>query len=84
VEDVIIIGAGVAGLTAANYLHKAGVGYKIIERNNQVGGRIMTSNQDGYLMDHGFQVFLPAYPEAKAILDYEKLNFAKRESRSDG
>jgi protoporphyrinogen oxidase len=70
-QDCIIIGAGVAGLTAANYLEDKGFSPLIIEATSRVGGRVKTDVRDGYRMDRGFQVFLPSYPEAKRILDYD-------------
>jgi protoporphyrinogen oxidase len=69
-----IIGAGISGLTAAYYLEKEGHQINIIEKSDRVGGRMKTDKVDGYLLDRGFQVFLTAYPEAKAILDYETLD----------
>ncbi|MFT4534331.1 MAG: protoporphyrinogen oxidase [Saprospiraceae bacterium] len=70
----VIVGAGVAGLTAAYYLHKSGRDYQIIEATDRVGGRIKTDIVDGYRLDRGFQVFLTAYPEAKRILEYNSLD----------
>lgn len=72
--QIIIIGAGVAGLTCAHYLKSAGRDVLIIERSDAPGGRIRTDLYDGYRMDRGFQIFLTAYPEAKEILDYEELD----------
>ncbi|MCH8553924.1 MAG: FAD-dependent oxidoreductase [Schleiferiaceae bacterium] len=69
-----IIGAGITGLTAANYLKEAGVTYTIFEKSHKVGGRVQTDAHDGFLLDHGFQVFLTGYPEAKRLLDYKALD----------
>ncbi|MGK0389867.1 MAG: phytoene dehydrogenase-like protein [Maribacter sp.] len=69
-----IIGAGISGLTAAYYLQKEGHQVNIIEKSDRVGGRMKTDKVDGYLLDRGFQVFLTAYPEAKAVLDYDALD----------
>lgn len=76
-EKVIIIGAGIAGLTAAIELEKAGFKPTILEGSESIGGRVKTDNVDGHLLDHGFQVLLTAYPEAQHYLDYEKLNLKK-------
>ncbi len=73
-QTITIIGAGIAGLTAAVYLHKKGHKIKIIEATDRAGGRIKTDLIDGYRFDRGFQVLLTDYPETKALLDYEKLN----------
>jgi protoporphyrinogen oxidase len=72
--DVLIIGAGMAGLTAAKVLKSSGKKIKIIEAADRPGGRVATDEADGFLFDRGFQVLLTAYPEAKRFLDYEALN----------
>ena len=74
---ITIIGAGIAGLTAAVHLHKNGFKIQILEASNRAGGRVKTDKIDGFLLDHGFQVFLDSYPEAKKILDYKALNLKK-------
>ncbi len=73
-KDVIIIGGGLSGLTAANYLHRQGLSIQLLEASDRVGGRVKTENKNGFLLDRGFQVFATAYPEAKVLLDYEKLD----------
>ena len=72
-KDVIIIGAGLAGLTAAKVLKQAGKSVLVIESSNAVGGRVQTDEVNGFLLDRGFQVLLTAYPEAKRFLNYEAL-----------
>ncbi len=72
--DILIIGAGLSGLSAATYLQRYGYRVKILEADDRVGGRVKTDSYQGFLMDRGFQVFLTAYPEAKALLDYEALD----------
>lgn len=72
--NTIIIGAGLAGLTAARTLHEKGIDYQLIEATDRVGGRVKTDIVDGYRLDHGFQVLLTAYPEAKRWLDYDQLD----------
>lgn len=75
--EVIIIGAGLAGLTAAKVLKTAGKSVLVLEASDRTGGRVRTDEVDGYLLDRGFQVFLTAYSEAKALLDYDKLELCK-------
>jgi len=75
--EVIIIGAGIAGLTAAKILKAAGKSVLVLEASDGVGGRVRTDELDGYLLDRGFQVFLTAYPEAKKLLDYKALELRK-------
>lgn len=71
--SVIIIGGGLAGLTAARHLQSQGIDFLLLEASDRVGGRVKTDVVDGFRLDHGFQVLLTAYPEAQAQLDYESL-----------
>jgi len=73
-HDVIIVGAGIAGLTAAIQLQKRGLNIRVIEASDRVGGRMKTDKVDGFLLDKGFQVLLTAYPETQQLLNYEQLN----------
>lgn len=73
-KSVVIIGAGIAGLTAAKILKEKGCKVLILEASDGIGGRVRTDEKDGYLLDRGFQVLLTAYPEAKALLDYDALD----------
>jgi phytoene dehydrogenase-like protein len=72
-SDVIIVGAGLAGLACARHLNDAGIPFVILEGGRRIGGRIKTDQVDGFLLDHGFQVLQTAYPEARRTLDYERL-----------
>ncbi len=72
--DVIIVGAGIAGLTAANVLKASGKKILMIEASDAVGGRVRSDHKDGFILDRGFQVLLTAYPEAKEFLNYKKLD----------
>ena len=72
--EVIIIGAGLAGLTAAKVLKASGKKVLIIEASDAVGGRVRTDDVEGFLLDRGFQVLLTAYPETKRFLNYGALN----------
>ena len=56
--DVIIVGAGIAGLTAAKILKAANKKILLIESSDGVGGRVRTDHKDGFLLDRGFQVML--------------------------
>ena len=72
--DVLIIGAGLAGLCCARTLHQAGVPFAILEASDGVGGRVRTDRVEGFLLDRGFQVLQTAYPEARRVLDYPNLD----------
>jgi phytoene dehydrogenase-like protein len=71
---VIIVGAGLAGLTCAKVLSECGVAVTVFEASDGVGGRVRTDASDGFLLDRGFQVYFTAYPIAKRHLDHEKLD----------
>lgn len=71
--DVLVIGAGLAGLQCARTLQRAGVHTVVWEAGDAVGGRIRTDRIDGFLMDRGFQVLNPAYPAVQRLVDVEAL-----------
>jgi phytoene dehydrogenase-like protein len=72
--DAVVVGAGMAGLVAAQHLREAGKSVKIIEKGKQPGGRVRTDEVQGFRLDRGFQVLLTAYPEAQRYFDYEALD----------
>jgi len=72
---VIIVGAGLAGLTCAKVLGERGAEVAVFEASDGVGGRVRTDEQDGFLLDWSFQVYFTSYPVAGRHLDYEALDF---------
>ena len=72
--DVVIVGAGLAGLTAARVLSEAGVEAVIFEASDGVGGRVRSDIVDGFVLDRGFQVLLTGYPEIHRHLDIAALD----------
>lgn len=72
--EVAVIGAGLAGLSAARALRAAGRDVVVIESSDDVGGRVRTDEVDGFLLDRGFQVLLTAYPEMKRQFDMDALD----------
>jgi protoporphyrinogen oxidase len=73
-----IIGAGLSGLTCAWYLKKNSIeDITIFESSEKAGGKLKTDRIDGFQLDRGFQVLLPAYPETKKVLDYDKLQLQR-------
>jgi phytoene dehydrogenase-like protein len=72
--DVVVVGAGLAGLSCARHLINRGVSFIILEADDRIGGRLKTDVRDGFLLNHGFQVLQTAYPEARRLLDYHRLD----------
>ncbi|ADB61578.1 phytoene desaturase [Haloterrigena turkmenica DSM 5511] len=52
-ESVVVIGAGIGGLATACYLADAGADVRVIEKNEQVGGRASRLEKDGFRFDMG-------------------------------
>ncbi|KAJ8439544.1 hypothetical protein Cgig2_007061 [Carnegiea gigantea] len=76
-KTAIVIGGGLAGLSASTKLYSSGVPFLLLEASDGVGGRVRTDSVDGFLLDRGFQIFITAYPEAQKLLDYSSLNLKK-------
>ncbi|MFC6285221.1 NAD(P)/FAD-dependent oxidoreductase [Nocardioides sp. GCM10027113] len=71
--DVLVVGAGLAGLRCAQALHDAGHEVVVLEASDAVGGRIRTEQIDGFLVDRGFQLLNPAYPAVRRWVDVDAL-----------
>ncbi|MGC8510517.1 MAG: FAD-dependent oxidoreductase [Acidimicrobiales bacterium] len=64
--DVVIVGAGLAGLRAAQVLDDHGLDVLLVERAARIGGRVHSFEVDGFVVDEGFQLVNPSYPELRA------------------
>jgi len=64
--DVIIIGAGISGLTAAYKLSRAGKDVLVLEEASRAGGKIVTAREEGYLLESG--------PNSLRVENQETLN----------
>ncbi len=73
-KPVLVIGAGLAGLSCACELVARGIPTKVLEASDGIGGRVRTDLVDGFRLDRGFQVLQTAYPEAQRQLDYSRLD----------
>ncbi len=72
--DVIVVGGGLAGLTAAAGLGEAGADVTLYERRPAVGGRLRSPDVDGFTLDRGFQVLFTSYPAVTSELDIDALD----------
>lgn len=73
---VIVVGAGLAGLSAAQTLLDAGVAVRVLEASATLGGRVQTDEINGYRFDRGFQLINAKYPELETLNILDKLDFA--------
>ncbi|MBW2410607.1 MAG: FAD-dependent oxidoreductase [Deltaproteobacteria bacterium] len=73
-KKVIIVGAGLAGLSCARHLMENNIPFLVLEANQRIGGRLKTDYLDGFILNHGFQVLQTAYPDARRVLDYDRLS----------
>ncbi|MBU0506989.1 protoporphyrinogen oxidase [bacterium] len=71
--DVIIIGAGISGLTTAYLLHKKGYNILVLEKNDSVGGHIKTTHHEGFQLEAGPHSFLGSSEYIWKLI--EKLDF---------
>ena len=76
-KDIVVVGAGVAGLRCAELLQRAGFDTLVLEAADAPGGRVRTDVVDGFRLDRGFQVLLTAYPEARTALSYRNLKLRR-------
>lgn len=76
-HEVVVVGAGMAGLTCAVELVRRDVGVVVVESSDAVGGRIRTDRVDGMLLDRGFQLLNPAYPALARLVDLEALELGQ-------
>jgi monoamine oxidase len=80
--DVVVIGAGFAGLSAARHLVDAGQDVAVLEARDRVGGRTLTQEVAGHPVDLGGQWLGPGQDRIAALV--EELGFATVAQRTDG
>jgi renalase len=73
----LVIGAGMAGLTAARYLHEAGWAVTVLDKGRGVGGRLASRSVAGARFDHGAQYFSAKTPDfQKHVADWQAAGVA--------
>jgi monoamine oxidase len=86
-HPVLIIGGGLAGLTAARLLHHAGIAFQLLEARDRLGGRILSTDASGEVSNDGFDLgpswFWPGMqPEMGALV--AELGLSHFPQHSDG
>ncbi len=71
--DVVIVGAGIAGIEAAKTLQAKGVSFVMVEANNRIGGRVHTDN-DIFGVPFDFHAHWMSYPTGNPLIEYGKNN----------
>lgn len=67
-KRVVVIGAGMAGLSAALHLREAGANVTVFESSDRVGGRTNSEHHDGYLYERGTQFYVNTYRNALGLI----------------
>jgi oxygen-dependent protoporphyrinogen oxidase len=73
---VVVVGGGIAGLTAALELAEAGVHVTVVEAADRLGGKIATNRVDGLVVEGGADSFLSTKPAGLALV--ERLGISDR------
>jgi phytoene dehydrogenase-like protein len=74
-SEVLIVGAGLAGLNTAITLQNAGVDVQIIEASDRAGGRVTSDVIDGFICDRGFQLINSRYPALQELDVIKEIDF---------
>ena len=79
-KKVIVIGAGLAGLSAAITLESEGASVTVLESSDRPGGRVTSDVIDGFVCDRGFQLINANYPEIKRLGIIKEIDFVSAPS----
>jgi phytoene dehydrogenase-like protein len=74
-SEVLVVGAGLAGINAAITLQKAGVDVHLIESSDRPGGRVTSDLVDGFICDRGFQLINSKYPALQELDVIKEIDF---------
>ncbi len=67
--DVVVIGAGLTGLSTAHKLHKKGIKYVVLERKPRAGGQIQSYHEGGFTFESGPNTGILSQPEVLELFD---------------
>jgi protoporphyrinogen oxidase len=76
-SECLIIGAGLAGISAAITLQEAGKEVRIIESSDRPGGRVTSDVIDGFICDRGFQLINSKYPALQSLDVMKEIDFIR-------
>jgi len=79
----VVIGGGLAGISAALTLQEAGESVELIEASDDLGGRVRSDYIDGYILDRGFQLINSGYSELKRLKVIPEIDFCKADRSVD-
>lgn len=79
----VVIGGGLAGISAALTLQDAGESVELYEASDNLGGRVRSDYIDGYILDRGFQLINSGYSELKRLKVIPEIDFCKSERTID-
>jgi phytoene dehydrogenase-like protein len=71
--DVIVVGAGFSGLSAAYYLQQKGLSVKVLEAASEVGGRARSDKMNGFILDRGVHFYHHSTTELSKIINLNTL-----------
>lgn len=74
-SEILVIGAGLAGLSAAIHCETAGLSVTVIEASDRAGGRVASDVIDGFICDRGFQLINSQYPALKELDVIKEIDF---------
>ena len=74
-KPVVVIGAGLAGISAALHLERNNREVILLESSDRAGGRVATDRIDGYLCDRGFQLINSKYPALQELDVVQEIDF---------
>lgn len=80
--DVVVVGAGLAGLSAASELQRGGLDVLVLESSDAPGGRLRTDRVDGFQLDRGFQLLNPCYPRLRRLAAEGAINLRRLDMQS--
>lgn len=79
----VVIGGGLAGISAALTLQDAGESVELHEASDDLGGRVRSDYTDGYILDRGFQLINSGYSELKRLKVIPEIDFCKADRTID-